>query len=675
MRFAPSNLNCGIARCEPATGWYDVGHDLYWNLMYSPQAQSRKNALHSYAVGDFDWLEWVFLIAISLWALGVFSAWLPVQLLFGDPDTYLLPLETAESLNVLTGWLPLAKSVSEGNLLPLLSATGSAESGLAFYPYITLWLNGILVALFGVTGSALVGEVLFPAAGLVTFVLILRQFIPRRWAISLAALGFLATISFPLREFLTALFGGAGWQDLGIVSHLDIAHFPIPSFSVLCFLLVLKFSLSRRRLTFRRMTFLTVLWALLSQVHPVNAVVGLIFWFAYFPLDLARQNRTRKLTWTIHQTTRQMLLAILVCSPAIYTFIGSESVDLIDLNYSNNDRDFPVTMYYIGIYFLLPIFMTTCLFVVLRIDLYEMFTRFRPIYTMMATELLIIVSDVTAGVGIPAENLYSRLGVYVLHPLYFIPVVYLFCRASGGQLSQTYSKGTESIHLAAKARWLVDWLANEASKVYLPALLVVLTFYAMSTARQDFRFFQGHRASWAGEISEQLAAIQERADASDIVATANPLANIYIPIMSEFGAIWVEGFSNKLAEDEVVSRFALYGHLSGWNIDQFQHFMAPGRPHLAPSVRSVSTDVPNSLGYWYAYQHRRPVDIAATNAHTEKMRVIYNNADPVVLIQRFGLKFWLGSLPIIKGLPVKAVYITNAGPLHEFDIVKEGKTR
>jgi len=226
--------------------------------------------------------------------------------------------------------------------------------------------------------------------------------------------------------------------------------------------------------------------------------------------------------------------------------------------------------------------------------------------------------------------------------------------------------------LAAKARWFVNWLANEASKVYLPALLVVLTFYAMSTARQDFRFFQDHRASWAVEINEQIAVIQERAVTSDVVATANPLANIYIPIMSEFGAIWVDGFSNKLAEDDIVSRFALYGHLSGWNIDQFLYFMAPGRPHLAPSVRSGSSDIPNSLGYWYAYQHRRPVDIAATNAHTEKMRMIYNNANLVALIQKFGLRFWLGSLPVIEGLPVKAVYITNAGSLHEFDIVKEG---
>jgi hypothetical protein len=643
--------------------------------MTSQQMPVHDEALPSYSVRNFDWLEGVFFFVISVWALSVFSAWLPIQLLYSDAGAYMLPLETSEGLNVLTGWLPLANSVSEGNLLPILSATGGNKTGLEFYPYLTLWLNGALIALFGIMGSALIGEVVLPAASLVLFVLVLRQFIPRRWAISLASLGFLATTSFPLRDFLAALFGGLGWRDLGIVSHLDIAHFPIPALSVFCFLLVLKVSMSRRKLSIGRMTFLTALWALLSQIHPVDAVVGLVFWFFYFPLDLIRQNRSRQMSWVVLQVSLQLGVAILICAPAIYTYLNSQYTTANNLNFANNDQNFSVDAYYLGIYFLLPILMTICLFVVLRVDKYEILTRFRPIYTMMATELLIIILDIGFGAGIPAENLYSRLGIYVLHPLYFVPVVYLFCRASNSHLSLTYSTGTESVRLAGSIRWYVDWLANEASKIYLPLLLVILTFYAMSSARQEFHFAQVWRADWAAEIEEQINSIRQHAEPGDVVATANPLANVYLPVLSGFGTIWAKSFSNKLPEDEIVGRFALYAHLSGWSIDHFQTFMAPGGPQLQKSVRAGASGPPESLGYWYVYQHRMPTGAAAVRAHKQKMKMTYDQVDVASDIRRFKLRFWLGASLKTRDLPVVAVHNTKAGTLYEYAVGKRNQAK
>jgi hypothetical protein len=255
--------------------------------------------------------ERVFFILVAIWALTIFSAW-PLAIIL-TTDYVIAPLTGIgeAAFGTVTSWMPLAAETARGNLFPATPSLGQGDASFGFYPYITLWIHGLTIAIFGLKGAAIIGGAIWPAATLVLMVVLFRRFLPRRWAFTLAAVGAIAFSDLPLREFLFGIAQGVGWQDLGVAVAPNLADFPIPSLTLTLFLITLLLSLDRRRLSARRLPFITILWALQSQIHPVNAAVGLIFWFTHFPFELARQNRAIKLSQLLPQYGFQAILALL----------------------------------------------------------------------------------------------------------------------------------------------------------------------------------------------------------------------------------------------------------------------------------------------------------------------------------------------------------------------------
>ena len=66
-------------------------------------------------------------------------------------------------------WLPLAARVAEGNLFPDLAAIDVSSQGFLFYPYLALWVHGLLIFLFGINGAYFIGHTILPLAGFVIF--------------------------------------------------------------------------------------------------------------------------------------------------------------------------------------------------------------------------------------------------------------------------------------------------------------------------------------------------------------------------------------------------------------------------------------------------------------------------------------------------------------------------
>ena len=115
-------------------------------------------------------IERVYFLAAGVWAILVYSGWSGAQFILGGLVDFVPPVETHAALGTTTTWLPLAVDVAGGTLFPVAPSTAAGGSGLAIYPYLTLWLHGLLIFLFGLPGAHYFGEAIVPTVGLLLFV-------------------------------------------------------------------------------------------------------------------------------------------------------------------------------------------------------------------------------------------------------------------------------------------------------------------------------------------------------------------------------------------------------------------------------------------------------------------------------------------------------------------------
>ena len=84
-----------------------------------------------------------------VWVFIILSAWDVRQVIFlGDYFNKLI-VGDYWILSNYTSWIPISVEVSEGNLFPVHSFSGGTESSVRFFPYISLWLSGFLIYIFG----------------------------------------------------------------------------------------------------------------------------------------------------------------------------------------------------------------------------------------------------------------------------------------------------------------------------------------------------------------------------------------------------------------------------------------------------------------------------------------------------------------------------------------------
>jgi hypothetical protein len=609
-------------------------------------------------------IERAFYAVAAAWAALIFAGWpVAAALSGGAPATSVFGVGE-EAFSVLTNWLPLAVDVAQGNLLPLTPSLAAEQSGLSIYPYITLWLHGLLIALFGPNGAAVVGGVVWPSLSFILLVMLFRRYLPRRWSVSLAAVATISFVDLPLREFIIGIAQGVGWRQLGVASPPDLAHFPMPSLTIALFLAVLLLSLDRKRLGARRLTLITVLWALQTQVHAVNAAIGLIFWFSHFPIELARLQRGNIDRRYVFRVAVQALVALAVSAPAIAGWLG---LSLESLDYLKRGHLAPSGMfggYYYFAYFLLPLILTALLYLITRLDYYELATRFRPVYGLMLVEFVLVTFNTVTGRGLPADSLFLRLALYVLHPLYYVPIIHLLTRISADQPTGPSSLGMESSSPAITVRRAMHWFVADASKFYLPLLLIVLTAYAMASAQMTWRLAGSANAARNSRAIAHMEAALKDAGPNDTVATRLASSNILISSTGRAGSLWPSRFANDISKEKIVARLALYARLAAWSEADFQEFMAARELRDLMPLRLSDAGVPHGVGYWIAYHREMPRTAEERSRHRLAVSKAFSDVEINRDACRFGLTRWHSRLPPPHGLEVKETLETPLGFLY-----------
>jgi len=550
---------------------------------------------------------------IGLGVAAIFGMWAALQFLYG---TAVLVEGSRSEVSDYVGWLALANRVAEGNLFPILTAADPKAMGFGPFPYLSIWFEGGLIAAFGHAWAKFIGLAILPVISFLLMVAIFRRYVSLPWAIALTSVALVSFSGLPFREFLMGLLVGEGWRDLGIPELPEILRQPFPALSLPIFLAVFLISTQKRHLDARFLSVATALWAIQSQTHLVYALVGLGFWFASFPIRIYRQVAAISRQRLALIVLAQALLALAVLSPAIYGFLSTETETLGVLE--GQDRfglGFHLT------YFVLPTALLGIAYAVNRVDPFEIWIKFWPVFVLMGVEIFLINMPRLFGVGIEPQVVFERIGMLFLHFYYFVPAIYYFERPV-----MTYRRGQESGIWASRLRAALAWCFGPAIRWFLPALVVALSFFALSSALSSYDRQKNFRAPGAQAVGVEVEALAKGLSAGQVVLSDNITTNLALSGTTRFASVWADRFSNRIGVQDALSRLAFHARLYGWSEDEFVAFMAPGAMQSDdPKTRIALTgsDASRSgIGFWLVY-HRQSASAERRTIQEQNARSAY----------------------------------------------------
>ena len=384
-----------------------------------------------------------------------------------------------KSTNVHSGKLPLVATavfaafvsywtLSNWNSAPAFNNDiESARQLFSFSPHLSILLNDLVLAAFGTTGQIVLGFIIFPTISFFVLFKIFNRHIGSLWSLAISVCALVSYSNYPFRQFLGELMTGMGWAELSSVRHLEIMGFPIPAFSTFYFLTLFYFSTSTQSLVnVRRATVLTTLWALFIQIHPVDAIFGLTFWFTYLPIRLYRQRKGAEISQIAKTVLQQVAIAFIITLPAI---LGLKETVL------ETPASAFIPSYYYVVYFILPIFAMTVIYFVQRVDPFEIIFKFWHVYMLILVEFTLVALADMFRFGIHPEIIQTRIPLFLLHFYYYVPVIYFSTKPY-----QEYSIGPEAHPVSIRLHKAVHMFFNEFSRVYLSFTLVILFLFALS---------------------------------------------------------------------------------------------------------------------------------------------------------------------------------------------------
>ena len=123
---------------------------------------------------------------------------------------------------------------------------------------------------------------------------------------------------------------------------------------------------------------------------------------------------------------------------------------------------------------LLPIAMMVVLFVIHKIDSYEIFYKFWPIYILMALEFILVTTAFFFGKGINLEILTSRIPLFFLHFYYYLPIIFYASRQY-----YSYNIGKDGSRARNELRKMIFIIFNKLNYIYLPLIIVLVILFAL----------------------------------------------------------------------------------------------------------------------------------------------------------------------------------------------------
>lgn len=331
-----------------------------------------------------------------------------------------------------------------------------------FNPYISYFLFKITELL---NIKIFFGLILFPSLiAIILYKIFYKLSGSKLWGVSLTFLSMISTENYQFINFLKIFFNIENYnQKLNLYENFEIQGFPLPSFSIFYFCSLFFVFFNTIKLKTKKLYILSTLWIVGPLVHPFDGIIGLIFW-----------NSIVLVYWKIKKIEVQKLFFI-------YLILINAVVFIIILSQLNLDTQIifkkqAYSMYNFIFYFLIPLFLTLLCIKYFKVDLYEFNQKFLGIFILFIVELTVIIFSIL-GFGLDLKMTGTRLSMFLLHFLYYIPIIYYLNKDS----FLLISKNEKISNIQSMVKKMLYFVFCKLNKVYLPCFCFLMIIYLLGS--------------------------------------------------------------------------------------------------------------------------------------------------------------------------------------------------
>jgi len=300
--------------------------------------------------------------------------------------------------------------------------------------------------------------VLIPS--LIFFVLqyILLKYLNFLWATSISVLSIVSYAAYDFKKFLFDLV--FNFDNLEFLSRKKIIllEYPNISFSLLLFLSITLLCLNINKFKFYQISILTFLWSCFSFLSFSGSIIGLIFWMIYSSIRVLRLSNN--LIKSFYVLVYNLIFYVIF----IYLF-----KDFLSLEGHTVENIYKFSLSYFILYFLMPIILISCLYFFYKIDFYELFVKFLPIYALMVSDIIVSLYFLKYDVNYLGFE-YFVYPHFFLHFLYIIPIIYYLTKP----LSPFILNKKNNLNTIKQGIFI---FFNSWSKFYLSLILILLLIF------------------------------------------------------------------------------------------------------------------------------------------------------------------------------------------------------
>ena len=235
--------------------------------------------------------------------------------------------------------------------------------------------------------------------------------------------------------------------------YLLIFNFPLPSISSLIFLFILYRILSKGKFSNLVGIFATtILTFSFFYISAIDSLFLISAWLIYLFFDLKKLTLKNKIS--------HLFLGTLIIMPGLYYGNIKQIHEYSTLNFYN-----------IILYNFLPLILSIFLYIVKRIDLKEVWYKFKVIYIFIFVEIFINLLVYLKIFNLDLLTVNKQILQYPIHMMYYLPLIYYIKRKPF-----EYNYGIESQKFSLNLS-KASYFLYERTKNYIFYSLIVLILY------------------------------------------------------------------------------------------------------------------------------------------------------------------------------------------------------
>jgi hypothetical protein len=334
-----------------------------------------------------------------------------------------------------------------------------------FKPFLTEFFILILNDVLSTKGKIIFSEIILPLFTYIFLFKIFSKYSNNVWAACFCLVSLVSFQNIDFRYFLLDFFNFVPLNNLGLKEKiLLIQKFPLPSLSILFFLVLFFYSSQIKNLTTKRISFFTFLWSVFFYINAIDAVFGFIFWYSYVFIRILTY---KGIKIYVKIFLVKIIITLLVLSPSFLFWDSSVVLKL---------EPFKINFFeYQLIYMFLPISLIALTISVLNIDLRATIFKFLPVFLMMISEFLIIYFAYFFNLGVNVDILTKRIPFFFLHFLYYLPIIYFVLNSKEKNTNESLS------YFKLSLPNILIFLINKTVFYFLILLSLFLIIFAYKT--------------------------------------------------------------------------------------------------------------------------------------------------------------------------------------------------